>query len=259
MHSFKLNDLHALITVVLTSIVISILKFKEVINIDYNIIILGNILYIFIYIIVSLNDIKNSLSKENDSIIEGEVLNAQEFYKKLRKSVSKAKSSIDLMQMSDSKPDEMSGVEEIQDYYEKITRIIKRNDSITIRRIVSIASETKFDWVCETIKRFKDKKNFSLRYMRHNFNKNKTPYPLNVQIIDGKEVFIINPKQGYMEPTGKSNLNIRIKSPTIGRVLSEYYDNYFYNCEKIYEVGDPDKKKLKEIMEQLGINKKIDI
>jgi len=264
MSRIKQNDLFVFFTVLLTSVVVTFLKFKGIVNFKYeNNVILFNMCIIFIYIIFSLNDIKKLLSEKDDHIIEGETLDAQEFYRKLRQSVSKAKKSIDLMSMRDSKPDEMSGVVELKDYFENIEKIIKRNNSIQIRRIVSIGSETKFDWVCETIKKFKEKNNFSMRYMKLPSNISDistTPYPLNVQIIDGKEIFIINPKQGYMVITGKSKLNIRIKSDKIGEVLTEYYDACYDNkCEVIFEGKKIYTNRLKEIMKDLGINKQLNI
>jgi hypothetical protein len=150
---------------------------------------------------------------------------------------------IDLMAMQFEPPD-TSCPKEVQNYFISIEELIKRNTRIQIRRLVSIQTEAKFNWVYNMIRTCEKCSQFSVRYVNVDIlyddvpeeESEALPYPANIQIIDREHVFFINPKMGYFMPTDvEDSYNIYINSKEIGELYSSYYDRFFKASKPILQ------------------------
>ena len=201
------------------------------------------------------NRIENFVSNFSKESLVGETLDTRNFYSRLMASVNNASTSIDLMSMQHISPG-VSGVTEVDQYFYTISNIINNNKKIRIRRLVSIRSLDKYKWVLKIIDDHKNARNFNIRFVDiaaiyKSDGIQSIPHPLNVQIIDKKEAFFINPQKGFFEVSG-NNDNIYIKSENVSKVFSDYFDRYWDMSTPLVENGKTFKENLEKINKKIG-------
>ena len=281
----RYHNAYLLVIVILSSIITIILRFSDIIEDKYLVTtMLINISLVFYYVVQALSNIYSIMNKYKENFkeitnihkiiaqhneifkltqkdYEIEILDTKEFYRKLSQSVSDA-STIKLMSMQHTAP-KVLGVEEVENYFKTISSLISNKKEKSFKRIISIKTKEKFSWVISLIKQHKNDKNFILKYIDVNplykENKNIIPYPLNIQIINKEEVFIINPQKGFMiYDSGIENENIWIKSKKAAKILSVYYDSYFDMCTTIFKDGKIYMEELEKIMKDLKIEQSLE-
>jgi len=175
------------------------------------------------------------------AIIRGGIVGRKEFYRQLLYSAERARDTIDLISIQPTSPS-LSGVPEFQAYFDGISKIISKKD-VRVRRIVSIPTIEKYEWIIDLINEHARRNNFNLRYVDiGKIEELNIPFPLNVQIIDREDVFIINPAIGYHATSGETQ-SIWLKNTEIAQLLSTYYEKYWQmtvplkEYDKVYYVN----------------------
>lgn len=186
------------------------------------------------------------------ALLRARYVSHAEFYKRLLSAVRSANSSIDLMAMQPTPPTAF-GVPELKEYLNELAGKIEREVLVT-RRIVSIPTLEKLEWVIELINTHKGCKKFALKYVDVSLlGTVSIPYPLNVQIVDKREIFIINPAKGYF-PIDKTSEGIWLEDNgqmKIAEMFSDYYDAYWSMGEEIFLGGRVNIELLRQIAKKL--------
>lgn len=160
----------------------------------------------------------------------------REFYVFLKKAVLTAENSVDLTHIQPSPP-EKAGIKEKDEYFEAIKKVIKKRQ-IRVRRIVSIPTMDKLNWIKSLLKEFENYPNFDIHCV--DVGSLKFPVPLlSVQIVDSDQVFLIDLAKGYHFDSSwsREKNDLWIVSKEIAKSYREYYEEYWQSTEKIKE-GD---------------------
>jgi hypothetical protein len=167
-----------------------------------------------------------------------EILKTQNtFYERLKNTRLNAKEKVMLTQL-DPIPPKDYGDQTRQNYFSSDIDYAKNHPDVQIRRILSIETQSKLEWVKDLVEATKDLPNFSLAYINIKDINKDVPFPkmLSLQIIDEEEVFILNPQFSFM-PYDYENCYY-IKNVEIAKIYCSYY-NAIWN--KIKDDDDPAK------------------
>lgn len=200
-------------------------------------------------IISRVDEINKDIKTFNNASIE--VLTTQnDFYDKLKKSRSSALHTVDLTQLDPWAPKEYEDVDssDLSDevkaqhssrvnYFTSDIEFAQSHPNVQIRRIISIPSDNKLEWVKDFIEATKSISNLFLAYVSIPDIEKDTPFPkmLSLQIIDSNEVFMLNPKYSYM-PRQYEHC-FYIKNADVGKIYTDYYNSIWEKLKNSDDVN----------------------
>lgn len=163
--------------------------------------------------------------------IEARVFNNRpEFYNFIIQRFKDLSCTLDITNFT-PQPASTTGIPERSQYFQAVTDLIRNNNQIEVRRIVSITTKEKFNWVeNKEIQGLKDCNNFHLGY--YEFPKKHIP-SYTIILLDKKEIFL----GIYWEPAhrGHRDQNIWIKNDEICKAFGDYFDVLWDNSIKLKE------------------------
>jgi hypothetical protein len=151
-----------------------------------------------------------------------ERVDANEFYNQFIKMVQSARKSVDLTNLDDV-PLELYQIRNMKVYFSTLVGLVRANPQIHFRRIVSIPSHEKWDWVKNMIEEVKDCANMSIQLVRADHSAPMPP--ISFQIVDKERVLIVDPETSLMRPTSLNNL--LIEGIEASACFALYYDRFW--------------------------------
>jgi len=147
-----------------------------------------------------------------------------DFYRKLQKSRSAAQEKVQLTQLDPCPPLAYGDERTRKEYFEGDIACYKSRPYVNFYRILSIETEEKLEWARSLIEGTKGLSNVFLAYINIESIEKMTPFPkmLSLQIIDCKEVFVLNPKYSYMPHDYKRCYYF--KNNDVAQIYSDYYE-----------------------------------
>lgn len=199
-----------------------------------------------------LNNQSHKLNKfidENFSIVES--LSISALYNKFSKKTQDANSFIYLTSLQPKDPSQ-APIPEVREYFSKISNLIKdqkKQQNIQIKRLVTIESQEKLDWVYNEVINNRNNKQLSINYIKANIEgKTSSSKPLNLQVIDDLHLFLINSVHGYDDHLSQglylSNKKI------ITQVFIRYYEEYWNSSTPLLTKGKINESNLNELKQR---------
>lgn len=180
----------------------------------------------------SINDVNRNIHYYNNASIE--ILSTyDDFYTRLKKSRQEAKREVLLTQLDPWPPDNYEDESVRKSYFAGDVEYLRQHPNISVYRILSIESKDKLLWVKELIEQTKDCSNFFIAYINIDSIEKSVPFPkmLSFQIIDGEEVFCLNPQFSYMPRAYKPCYYF--KNRDVAKLYVDYYKKIWDTlCEK---------------------------
>ncbi|MDJ1182423.1 hypothetical protein PMH09_04380 [Roseofilum sp. BLCC_M143] len=276
----------ALVIAGVASLIVTLWSDSKIWSIDYAVTLIALEIPAFMFYQLSQHgNIENSISSieesiirlnQNVNIIEGsidkvelignaKVVEAEEFYSELLEAAKSAKKQLcfSSFMFYDVR---LSGVPAMKKYFEA-QKDFMNNNNLDIRRVVTIESISKLKWVLEKIiEPNKNIDDFTLRHVPFGLyhrnqkpSKDNFPILLNVQIIDKKKVFIVNPSRGAHYNSDDKSVYIKtINSEAIGTVFKEYYDSLWGKCDTLLEKKEIKVKILQNILDHFESEENLD-
>lgn len=196
--------------------------------------------------VISLsNEIKNQI-KEIEPIVKNlsneirnfnnasvEVLSQHEdFYYKLTKCRLGATREVLLTQLDPNPPESYEDESKRKSYFESDIEYAKLHPTVTIKRILSIETKEKMEWVRGLIDATKDLPNLFLAFVNIENITKERPFPkmLSLQIIDKNEVFVLNPQYSYMPKSYQSCFYLKNKD--VAEIFVDYHTAIWRELER---------------------------
>jgi len=151
------------------------------------------------------------------------VVNQKEFYSRLVYAITNARRTVDLTH-HESRIPEKSGIKEKITHFRQMRKKIKEG-KVTFRRIVTITNSEKLAWVKKQLQLYATCPNFNLRYSDVEINRGHVP-ALSMQIVDGKELFIIDIERGH-HTISEPVKDLWIREPVVAENFGRYYEKYW--------------------------------
>jgi hypothetical protein len=104
----------------------------------------------------------------------------------------------------------------IRQYWDQVPTLIKDNPKITFRRIATVESSEKFEWLLKDMTKFKDTDGFNLRIIDTNIG----TLLLNVIVVNDEEIFIFGPHRPESDRVQKY---VYVKNSEIGSAIAAYF------------------------------------
>lgn len=185
--------------------------------------------------IKEIEPIVKSLSSEirnfNNASIE--VLSQHEdFYYKLNKCRLGATREVLLTQLDPNPPESYEDESKRKSYFASDIEYAKSHPNVTIKRILSIETIEKMEWVRGLIDATKDLPNLFLAFVNIENITKERPFPkmLSLQIIDGNEVFVLNPQYSYMPKSYQSCFYLKNKD--VAKIFVDYHTSIWRELER---------------------------
>lgn len=176
-----------------------------------------------------------SLSKEvrnlNNASIE--VLTQHEdFYSKLTKCRLCATREVLLTQLDPNPPESYEDESKRKSYFDSDIEYAKSHPHVAIKRILSIETREKLEWVRGLIEATKDLPNLFLAFVNIENIAKERPFPkmLSLQIIDRNEVFVLNPQYGYMPKSYQPCFYL--KNRDVAQIFVDYHTDIWRELER---------------------------
>lgn len=168
------------------------------------------------------------MRKELDRINQTQteiIISSNRFYTLLPELRNKAKLRVQLTQL-DPEPPSVYGDSVRKKYFDETAEFARENPGVKVQRIMSIPTISKLEWTKELIKSSENLNNLHLAYIRIDDIENSTPIPpiLSIQIIDEKEMLLLDLRYSYMPMAFKPCLYLR-DSEAVKQIFSQYYDS----------------------------------
>jgi len=163
--------------------------------------------------------------------VNGRRVTQREFYALMKKSIQQAEKTVDLTHI-EANPPESAGIKEKNEYFNAIKKVIK-SKNVRVRRIVTIPNMKKLEWVKNVVNEFKDCPNFNVHYVDMDDYNFCVP-PLSLQVVDSKDVLIIDMTKGYHTAT-EEDVDLWISDEEIAQPCQQYYEQYWKATMKIKE------------------------
>jgi hypothetical protein len=163
--------------------------------------------------------------------INGRRVTQRECYVLLKRSIQQAEKTVDLTHI-EANPPQSAGIKEKDEYFNAVKKVIK-SKNVRVRRIVTIPNMRKLEWVKGVINEFKDCPNFNVHYTDTDCYNFCVP-PLSLQIVDSRDVLIIDMTKGYHTAT-EEDVDLWISDEEIAQPYQQYYEQYWKATMKIKE------------------------
>jgi len=163
--------------------------------------------------------------------INGRRVTQRECYVLLKRSIQQAEKTVDLTHI-EANPPQSAGIKEKDEYFSAVKKVIK-SKNVRVRRIVTIPNMKKLEWVKGLINEFKDCPNFNVHYTDMDCYNFCVP-PLSLQIVDSRDVLIIDMTKGYHTAT-EEDVDLWISDEEIAQPYQQYYEQYWKTTMKIKE------------------------
>ena len=136
----------------------------------------------------------------------------QEYYQKLKSSIENAQDSVRLLYLTKSPPTSIGKYS--QTYWEWFQYYIaKKSNSVVVRRIASLDSKEKIEWVIDKTLELSQTLNYGIRV----YNPKDFLPLMGMEIIDNNEVFLFGPH-------GKTPRWIYINNPDVAEGMAQYFE-----------------------------------
>lgn len=183
-------------------------------------------------IINNLDRVRETLLSQKSH--EAAICDQRNFYVHLTDALSRVQFTVDLTQL-DAAPPSAYGLPEKIDYFNLSTRTVIEKPHVRFRRIVAIPNFEKLAWVRQVLEQVKNNANFNLHYVDIATEKFFMP-PLSIQIIDRKELCMVDPTRGFL-PIAGGDKSLWIRSDSICEIFSEYYEKFWIATVPVKEGG----------------------
>ncbi len=166
-----------------------------------------------------LEKIENKVEGMTSAVI---LHGTEAFFQKLN-SVFNEYSRLDVTYFTRISPDEFHGPE-AKKYWKSLATHFKKSTIFRVRRIVTIESREKLDWVKQNVANSRNTEGYHLAVFV-----NELCLPLlNIIVIDGRHTFIFEPHRRTSDTS-----YIYVDNDEIGKVAQEYFDNLWLAAEEL--------------------------
>lgn len=165
------------------------------------------------------------------------------FYRLLAESVRNATSGVHLTYFAP----EVLHTEEFKAYLAAVDAVIEA-DKVPVRRIVHINDVGKLRWIRDCITKYELRHNFRVKAVAGEIDlaSLKHPIPLNVQIIDSQQVFVVDPRTGFHTLDSLRARSFLITHPEFAEGMLEYYERFWEMCIPLKNAKGVDHEKLRD-------------
>jgi len=170
-----------------------------------------------------LEDVNKNMRHFNNASVE--VLPTyDDFYTRLTKSRLAAREKVQLTQLDPWPPSTYGDEGTRKSYFDGDIAYCKAHPNVNFYRILSIETKEKLEWAKSLIEAMKDLPNVFLAYVKIDSIEKSAPFPklLSLQIIDKKELFVLNPQYSYMPRSYKSCYYL--KNEEVAQIYVDYYE-----------------------------------
>ncbi len=169
------------------------------------------------------------------------------FYKRTEQEALKAKRSIDVTHFFPIPPTDIHNGA-VNSYFKALEKIIIERKPVIVRRVVTIKSPEKLEWVKDTIYRLKNEGNFYVHYSNL-----PEDFPLlNILIFDNTKVFI-----GIYSETAELRKAMFVDNSAVAAVFCEYFEKIWDKTEKDFLKSGMkiNERKLQEIEKEINASR----
>lgn len=182
-------------------------------------------------LVPNVTSLSNEIRNFNNASIE--VLSQHEdFYSKLTKCRLCATLEVLLTQLDPNPPESYEDESKRKSYFDSDIEYAKSHPHVTIKRILSIETEEKMEWVRGLIDATKDLPNLFLAFVNIENIAKERPFPkmLSLQIIDRNEVFVLNPQYSYMPKSYQPCFYL--KNRDVAQIFVDYHTDIWRELER---------------------------
>ncbi len=176
-----------------------------------------------------------------------ERIDANQFYDRLMEAVKNANRSVDLTNLDDA-PLQLYQIPDMKRYFELVRSLVREKRQIHFRRIVSIPSREKFDWVVRMINEVETDPNISFQLVDA-APPNFVP-ALSLQIVDWRKVLIVDPSTALIRTNSRNNLYI--EGAEAAMCFEPYYEQLWKSGRWLKDGTRINRALLNEIGRKLG-------
>jgi hypothetical protein len=169
---------------------------------------------------------------QSDRLHEVETCDRPQFYRHMLAALRHSSRCVDLTQL-DEQPPRHYGTREMVEYFELQTQMVRECPHIVFRRIVSIPTFEKLQWLLDILEQISDCANFQINLIDISRSAGLPP-PLSLQIFDREQLCLVDPTVGYMLPSEQRDM-LWIRGKAACEVFSVYYDNAWALSRRIKE------------------------
>lgn len=173
----------------------------------------------------AVDEIKELISDLRDRGPNARALSQDEFYSEFPSFIARANKSVDIAYLDTKPPTSYAiGDSVTSRYYKDFIDMVRKRKDVEFRRVERYSTE-KVEWFKLLITRLEKRDNFSLSVIKMDAVERKIP-ELSVQIIDGKEVFLVAVAEhenthGYRD--------VQISDSSSSSLFMKYYDDMLWN------------------------------